>query len=119
MPVKAVLVLVTAGSRDEAERLGEGVVESRLAACASVIPVVHSFYRWEGRLQREHEALLLIKTVAEKADAAMAFVREHHSYELPEILRVNVDGGLAAYLDWMQGDVSAGEGTGESAPAGG
>ena len=109
MAAQAVLILVTAGTRDEAERIGEGLVEARLAACASVIPVVHSFYRWEGRLQREHEALLLVKTLPDRAENAMAFVREHHSYELPEILRVNVDGGLTAYLDWMQADMTAEE----------
>jgi periplasmic divalent cation tolerance protein len=118
MAPQAVLMLVTAGTRDEAERIGEALVEERLAACVSVIPVVHSFYRWEGRLQREHEALLLVKTLAEKSDAVMAFVRERHSYELPEILRVNVDGGLSAYLDWMQAETSAPKDTHASEPAG-
>jgi periplasmic divalent cation tolerance protein len=104
-PSGAVILLVSAGSRDEAERLGEGLVEAGLAACGSVIPGVHSFYRWDGKLQREHEALLLVKTSAARADAAQAHIREHHSYKLPEVLQVNVDGGSAAYLSWLLQEV--------------
>ena len=97
----AVILLVTAGSRDEAERIGEGVVEAGLAACGSVIPGVHSFFHSEGRLTRELEAILLIKTTADRAEAAQAFVLEHHSYEVPEVLRIDVAGGSARYLEWM------------------
>ena len=109
-PSGAVLLIVSAGSRDEAERIGEALVEARLAACVSVIPVVHSFYRWEGRVQREHEALLLVKTTAARAEAAQARVIEDHSYELPEVLRLDVDGGSPKYLEWLASEV-------EGAPA--
>jgi periplasmic divalent cation tolerance protein len=101
----AVLLLVTAGGRDEAERLGEGLVEQRLAACTSVVPVVRSFYWWEGKLQREHEALLLVKTSPDKADVALDYVKQHHSYELPEILRLEITGGSQPYLDWLLREV--------------
>ena len=104
---RPVLMLVTAGSRDEAERLGEGLVERRLAACGSVVPMIHSFFRWEGRLQREHEALLLVKTSSERVEQAKAYVLEHHSYQVPEIITFDIDGGSPAYLDWLLGDVGA------------
>jgi len=105
---RAVLLLVTAGGRDEAERLGEGLVEQRLAACGSVIPMIHSFFYWEGRLQREHESLLLVKTSAGKAAAAQAYLKEHHTNELPEILQLDVSGGSPQYLAWLLGEVSGG-----------
>ncbi|HLQ61106.1 MAG TPA: divalent-cation tolerance protein CutA [Candidatus Acidoferrales bacterium] len=102
---RAVLLLVTAGGRDEAERLGEGLVTRRLAACGTVIPMVHSFYFWEGGLKRDHEALLLVKTSAARAEAAITYVREHHSYELPEVLQLGIEGGSAPYLEWLLKEV--------------
>ncbi len=101
---QAVLLLVTAGSRDEAERLGEGLVEAGLAAWGSVVPTVHSFFRQEGRLQREHEALLLVKTSSEKSKAAQAYVEEHHGNEAPEVLQIEVTGGSDRYLSWLVGE---------------
>jgi periplasmic divalent cation tolerance protein len=102
---KPVLIMVTTGGRDDAERLGEGLVVERLAACCSVVPTVHSTYFWEGQLKREHEALLLVKTVTSLAEAVQAYVRKHHAYQLPEILQVQVDGGSPAYLKWMKEQV--------------
>ena len=101
------LLLITAGTRDEAERIGEGLVEEGLAGCGTVIPTVHSFYRWEGRMQREHEALLLVKTATSHIEAAEAYVKTHHTYHVPEILRIEVSGGYGPYLDWLLGELKA------------
>jgi periplasmic divalent cation tolerance protein len=101
-----VLIFVTAGSRNDAERIAEGLVEVRLAACCSVVPIVHSFYIWEGQLKREHEALLLVKTVQSRAEAVQDYVRANHSYELPEIIQIPIEGGLPAYLEWVADQVA-------------
>jgi periplasmic divalent cation tolerance protein len=101
-----VLIMVTAGGRNDAERLGEGLVEAHLAACCSVVPTVHSFYYWEGQLKREHEALLLVKTVESRAQAVQDYVRANHSYELPEILQVSIESGLPAYIQWVADQVA-------------
>jgi periplasmic divalent cation tolerance protein len=98
--------MVTAGGRNDAERLGEGLVEARVAACCSVIPMVHSFYYQDGLLKREHESLLLIKTVESRAKAVEEFVLAHHSYEVPEILQIAIEGGLPAYLQWLSDQVA-------------
>jgi periplasmic divalent cation tolerance protein len=98
--------MVTTGGRDDAERLGEALVVEHLAACCSVVPTVHSFYYWEGQLKREHEALLLVKTVESRAAAVQEYVLSHHDYELPEILQVAVEGGSSAYLNWLADQVS-------------
>ena len=100
-----VLLIARTPERAEAERIGEALVEKRLAACGSVLPNVHSFFRWEGRLQREHEALLLIKTSAERSAAAQAELRSLHSLDNPEILEVQVTGGSADYLSWVLSEV--------------
>jgi len=100
------LIMVTTGGRDDAERLGEALVVEHLAACCSVVPTVHSFYYWEGRLKREHEALLLVKTVESRAAAVQEYVLSHHDYELPEVLQVAVEGGSSAYLNWLAEQVA-------------
>ncbi len=105
MGEKAVLILVTLGGRDDAERLGEALVVEHLAGCCSIVPTVHSVYFWEGQLKREHEALLIVKTVASRAAAALEYVKGHHEYELPEIIQIEVDGGSPAYLKWLEEQV--------------
>ena len=98
--------MVTAGGRDDAERLAEGLVTSHLAGCCSVVPMVHSVFYWEGQLQREHESLLLIKTVESRSEAAQEYIRTHHSYDVPEILKLGVDGGSPKYLQWLADQVA-------------
>ena len=80
---RPVLIMVTAGGRNDAERIGEGLVEGRLAACCTVIPMVHSFYYEDGQLKREHESLLLIKTVESRSQAVQEYVRANHSIRGP------------------------------------
>ncbi len=106
MGEKAVLIMVTTGGRDDAERIGEALVVEHLAACCSVVPTVHSFYFWDGQLQREHEALLLVKTLESKAAAVQEYVRAHHDYEVPEVLEIPIAGGSSAYLDWLEKQVA-------------
>jgi periplasmic divalent cation tolerance protein len=107
MAEKAVLIMVTTGARDDAERMGEALVVEHLAASCSVVPTVHSFYFWEGRLQREHEALLLIKTLDSRAAAVQEFVRSHHDYENPEIIQLAIERGSSAYLSWFEAQVAS------------
>jgi periplasmic divalent cation tolerance protein len=100
-----VLLIARAPERAEAERIGERLVELRLAAAGSVLPAIHSFHRWEGRLQREHEALLLITTSVERSAEAQAELRALHSNPDPEILEVPITGGSATYLEWLLNEV--------------
>jgi periplasmic divalent cation tolerance protein len=100
------LILVSTGARGDAERLGEALVVERLAACCNVVPTVASFYYWEGQLQREHEALLLIKTLESKADAVQEFVRGRHDAELREMIRLPIEGAYSPYLNWLEQQVT-------------
>jgi periplasmic divalent cation tolerance protein len=101
-----ILIMVTAGGRDDAERLGEALVVERLAASCSVVPTVRSFYFVDDLLQRDHEALLLVRTVASRREAVMGYIHQHHSDVRPEILEVAVAGGSGAYLEWLAGQVA-------------
>jgi periplasmic divalent cation tolerance protein len=67
---------------------------------------VHSIYFWDGQLQREHEALLLVKTLESRAQAVEDYVRAHHDYQNPEILHVPIERGSSAYMSWLEQQVS-------------
>lgn len=105
-----VMVFSTFSTRDEAERVGEALVERRLAACGNVVPTIHSFYFWEGKMQRESEALLLLKTTAGHVEEIAAFIKAEGSYDTPEVLALEVTGGLPEYLSWVAGQVGRGPG---------
>lgn len=84
-----------------AARIADALVKERLAACVNQVPGLKSVYRWQGGIEHDDEVLLLIKTTRERLDALTARVQELHPNELPEVIAVEVAGGLAAYLDWV------------------
>jgi periplasmic divalent cation tolerance protein len=91
----------TCPDADSAARLAETLVAERLAACVNVMPGLRSVYRWRGAIEHSDEMLLLIKTTRPRLAALSARVLELHPYELPEVVAVEVAGGLSAYLDWV------------------
>ena len=101
------VVLITAPTGEPATLLARALVEERLAACVNLIPEVRSVYRWEGAVQDEAEALLVVKTSAERCAALAARVRELHPYEVPEVLVLPTSGGSTSYLEWVITESSA------------
>jgi len=77
------------------------LVERRLAACVNILPAVTSCYRWQGSIETAAESLLLIKTDAAHYGELERAVREHHPYELPEVIMVPIERGLPPYLQWV------------------
>jgi periplasmic divalent cation tolerance protein len=100
-----VVVLSTAPSAEEAERIATALVDRRLAACVNLVPGVVSIYRWQGARQRESEVLLLIKTRSEKLPALKEALTELHPYDVPEAVALPVADGLAPYLAWLDAEV--------------
>lgn len=100
------LVLTTAGSEAEAQRIAKHLVEQRLAACVNIVPRIRSVYRWEGKVEDAEEFLLLIKTTLGRFDAVRHAISELHSYEVPECISLAVDDGSAAYLAWIADSTS-------------
>ncbi len=96
-------LLMISGSRTEKEarKIAKTLVEGRLAACVNIIPRVTSFFYWEGKLCVEKEAMILIKTTSKKSKIIMNKIKEAHSYEVPEIVFLKVDGGEKKYLEWV------------------
>ena len=99
--MNAVLVYVTAPNRDDALRMGRIVVSEQLAACANVLDGMTSIYRWNGELQQENEAVLLLKTRAELANQVVLRVQELHPYDVPAILVLPIEGGSKLFLAWL------------------
>ncbi|MDM4769768.1 divalent-cation tolerance protein CutA [Solimonas sp. SE-A11] len=94
------IVLVTCPA-DRAEGLARSLVEARVAACVNVLPGIVSVYRWQEAVQRDEEALLLVKAPSEGFEALRQAVLARHPYELPEIVAVNPDAVHPPYLDWI------------------
>ena len=107
MPV--LVCFCTCPDRATADRLAEALVAERLAACVNVVPGLHSVYRWQGAIERGDETLLLIKTTQASLPALLARIVELHPHELPEVVAVEVAGGLSAYLDWVAEQVAGDE----------
>lgn len=105
-PIQVVIVMVTAASQDEAVKIADQVVRSRLAACASTIPTVQSTYWWEGKIMNDQESLLLIKTTSDKFNSIEATIRKIHSYKVPEIIAIPVSHGFPPYLEWVRRETS-------------
>jgi len=101
------LVMTHCPSVEVATAIARAAVEQRLAACASILGPCRSIYVWQGKLEDEAEVPLLLKTTAEAFTPLSALIRQHHPYELPEILAVDIAQGLPAYLDWVAGQVAA------------
>ena len=95
------IVLSTAGSEEEGALLAKSLVERKLCACVNLVPKIRSFYRWEGAVQDDAEVLLIIKTTQEKLQSLSDHLAEIHSYDVPEVLAIEVDQGSASYLEWL------------------
>jgi len=100
--MQALLILTTLPDPDTARQLARQLVEARLSACVNVLAPCTSVYRWQGQIQEETETPVLIKTMAERYAELETFLREHHPYELPEIVALPIEQGLPGYLDWVR-----------------
>src|SRR5512141_2326257 len=98
---RAVLVYTTWPTTVEAEAAGRTLVERRLAACVNILPGMISHYRWEGKVERAEEVVMIVKTRTSLVDAVSSAVRELHSYDTPAILLMALDSVEQNYLAWL------------------
>ena len=105
MSDEAIVVFMTASSGEVAARLADLLIGAHLAACVQILPEMESVYRWEGKIERQPEVLLLVKTTRSKFEDLEREVRALHSYETPEIIAVPIVAGSAAYLEWLTGSL--------------
>ena len=87
--------------------MGRQLVDQHLAACVNILPSMTAIYRWEGKIEQDREAVMIIKTRAGLADAVIAAVEAGHPYTTPALLVIPMQGGAGAYLDWLLTQTSA------------
>ncbi len=95
------IVMSTAGSREEAQRIARALVERRLAACVNVTGPIESVYWWKEAVESAQEWLLIVKTAADRFAEVRDTISELHSYELPECIQLPIETGSEAYLQWI------------------
>ncbi len=97
----AIVVITTVGTEEQAYLIAREVVSRRQAACVNILPAIRSIYRWKGKICKDGELLLIVKTRDDEFENVAATIRELHSYELPEILSFGVTQGDQAFLAWI------------------
>ena len=100
-------VYMTVGSKEEAVKIGEELVRSRLAACVNILDNMNSVYLWEGELQNDAEVVMIAKTTEDRIPELIEKVKSMHSYDCPCIVRLPVLGGHRPFLDWIAEEVKS------------
>jgi len=101
-PVPSVLVVLCTCPPDRAEEIAAALVEQRLAACVNVTPPLSSIYRWQGKVERDEERLLVIKTSRHRWHELHEQLAAMHPYEVPEIIALPLAAGAESYLRWVE-----------------
>lgn len=100
-----ILILVTTQKTEEAETIGNLLVQQRKAACVSIIPKISSVFLWKGNIERQNEVQLFIKAKGKFLDDIISIIKSNHSYEVPEIIALPIIGGYKGYLNWIDESV--------------
>ncbi len=95
------IILVTAPDLKTARRLVRAALEARLIACANLVPKIESHYRWQGKLERSAEVLMVMKTTRARVAALEKLIVAKHPYDTPEFVVLNLTGGAKKYLAWL------------------
>ncbi len=103
--MRAIVVVTTVGTEEQAYLIAREIVARRQAACVNIVPGIRSIYRWKGKICKDGELLLIVKTLEGEFEGVAATIRELHSYELPEILSFSVAHGEQGFLEWIAGSV--------------
>ena len=101
---QVLVILVTTENQEEAVRIGEEMVNAKLAACANIIAGIQSIYRWKGKVVKAEEVLLILKSTKSRYRALEKAVRAVHTYETPEIIALPVKEGLDQYIGWVKSE---------------
>lgn len=102
-----IVVLTTCDSAERAEQLARHLVERRVAACVNILPQVHSIYRWNDKVEKAAEWLLVIKSRRDLFDQLRLELTTVHTYEVPEVIALPIVDGSAPYLAWLDRELRA------------
>ena len=96
-----IATFITARTMEEAEAIASHLVEEKLAACVNIVPHCTSIYHWKGKVEREREVLMLVKTARSLFSRLAARVTELHSYDVPEVVALPLEGIADGYLQYL------------------
>jgi len=99
--MKTNFIYMTAGSKDEAKKIGKELVSARLAACVNLLDNMNSFYLWQGEIQEDTEVVMIAKTTEDRIPELIEKVKSMHSYDCPCIVSLPVLRGYQPFLDWI------------------
>jgi periplasmic divalent cation tolerance protein len=102
-----IVVFVTCSNREEAETIASTLLEKRMVACVNFIPAIESWYWWEGKVNRDSELLLVMKTQADQFPLLDSLIRQMHSYSVPEVIALPIIQGSEKYLEWIAQTVNS------------
>lgn len=103
--MKPIIVLCTTNNQDSAKSIAKSLVEEKLCACVNIIPNICSIYRWEDKIETDEEYLMLIKTGKHLIDKIKNRIIELHSYDVPEVVVLDISDGSKDYLDWIGNNI--------------
>ncbi|WP_293446528.1 divalent-cation tolerance protein CutA [Persephonella sp.] len=101
-----IVVFVTCPDKSVAEKIADGLIKEKLAACVNITGEVNSVYFWQGNVEKDQEYLMVIKTTEELFGKLEKFIKENHPYTVPEIIGMPIIKGSKEYLDWIDQTVS-------------
>lgn len=107
MPTDFAFVYCTCASMEQARLIGKAIVSKRLAACANILPSMHSIYWWENELQEEIEMVLIFKTISDLVPALTEKIKELHSYSTPCVISLPIESGNQDYLNWIRNETQS------------
>ena len=96
-----IVLFITTADAEEARRIADVLVKKRKAACVNIVPGVSSLFRWQGKVEKTDESLLMVKSRASLLNQIVKLVKQHHSYDVPEIIALPIIGGNPDYLEWI------------------
>ena len=100
-------VMTTVENRSDAEKIAAYLVEERIAACVQILGPIHSYFQWQGKMDKAEEYLCMIKSRDDLFHELEAAIKKMHPYEVPEIIALPINRGSAEYLSWMAAELEA------------
>jgi periplasmic divalent cation tolerance protein len=103
--VTDIVLFITTANAEEAQLIAEVLVKERKAACVNIVPRVSSLFWWQNEMDSAEESLLIVKSRASVLNQVVELVKEHHRYDVPEIIALPIIGGNPDYLEWIGKEV--------------
>ena len=100
------IILCTSPDKESAEKIARQLINDKIAACVNILPGLTSIFPWQGKIETEQEHLLLIKTRKDRYQFVEKSIQTNHPYEIPEIIAIPVENGLAEYMQWIESCLS-------------